>query len=137
VILVVEDSPEDEALILQALVAGSLGPVMVLRDGGSALEYLLGAAGPVPDVVLLDMNLPGMKGPEVLRQIRASPQVRHVPVVIFTSSARVGEVERSYELGANSFVVKPRDPSRFGEAIRAIARYWMELNRAAGSAGAT
>jgi two-component system response regulator len=128
VILVVEDSPEDEALIRRALAECA---VVVLRDGKAALEYLLGGDGPLPDVVLLDMNLPGVKGPEVVRQIRASPRARHVPVVMLTSSAKKGDVARIYELGANSFVVKPRDAGRFTETIRALARYWVELNRVA------
>ena len=131
-ILVVEDSPDDEALMVRALKEASLGPVAVTRDGAEALDYLRAAGDetrPVPDVVLLDMNLPLVKGLDVLRQIRAAPRTRHVPVVILTSSARAGDVTRGYELGANSFVGKPRDPLRFAEAVRAIARYWLELNR--------
>jgi two-component system response regulator len=139
VILVVEDSPDDEALMVRALAESSIGPVAVIRDGAEALAYLLAsgeAARPVPDVVLLDINLPRVKGLEVLRQLRASPRTRHVPVVILTSSEKSNEVARSYELGANSFVGKPRDPTQFVDAIRTIARYWIGLNRAdRGAAG--
>jgi two-component system response regulator len=133
VILVVEDSPDDEALMVRALAESSIGPVAVIRDGAEALAYLLAtgdAARPMPDVVLLDINLPRVKGLDVLRQMRASPRTRHVPVVILTSSEKANEVARSYELGANSFVGKPRDPSQFVDAIRTIARYWIGLNRA-------
>jgi two-component system response regulator len=127
VILVVEDSPEDEALIRRAL--DECGEVIVVRDGKAALEVLLAGDRPLPEVVLLDMNLPGIKGPEVLKKMRASPRARHVPVVILTSSAKTTDVARTYELGANSFVIKPRDAGRFTETIRALARYWIELNR--------
>jgi two-component system response regulator len=134
VILLVEDSPDDEALMVHALRDSGVGPVAVTRDGAEALAYLLATddqAQPVPDVVLLDMNLPRVKGLDVLRQIRAFPRTRHVPVVIVSSSAKPGDVEHSYELGANSFVGKPHDPSQFADAIRRIARYWIELNRVA------
>jgi two-component system response regulator len=133
-ILLVEDDPDDEALMVRALEQGTVGPFIVARDGAEALAYLLtpGAeARPVPELVLLDMNLPRVKGLDVLRQIRASPRTRHVPVVILTSSGHADDVTRSYELGANSFVGKPADPGRFTEAIREIARYWLRLNRVA------
>jgi two-component system response regulator len=133
VILVVEDSPDDEALIVHALEDSRLGPVTVTHDGAEALEYLraVDQARPLPDVVLLDMNLPRVKGLDVLREIRAAPKTRHVPVVILTSSAKDDDIARSYELGANSFVGKPPDPRRFADAVCAVARYWLRLSRAA------
>jgi two-component system response regulator len=133
-ILVVEDSSEDEALMNRAFEGSNVGPVTFRRDGADALAYLLGnggAPGPLPDLVLLDMNLPRIKGLEVLRRIRAAERTRLVPVVVFTSSAKTDDVARSYELGANSFIGKPRDPDRFADAIRSIARYWIELNQMA------
>jgi two-component system response regulator len=126
-ILLVEDSPDDEALMVRALNQGMIGPFAVTRDGAEALDYLHVT---VPDLILLDMNLPRINGLEVLRQIRASPRTRHVPVVILTSSAHAEDIARSYELGANSLVGKPRDPLRFADAIREIASYWLRLNRA-------
>jgi len=134
-ILLVEDSPDDEALIIRALEQSLAGPVTIARDGAEALDYLLPADGPerpVPDVVLLDLHLPRVKGLDVLRRIRAAPRTRHVPVVILTSSLEAEDVARSYELGANSFVGKPPDPESFVDAIREIARYWLQINRAAG-----
>jgi two-component system response regulator len=133
VILLVEDSPDDEALIVHALENSRLGPVTVMHDGAEALDYLraVDERRPMPDVVLLDMNLPRVKGLDVLRQIRAAPKTRHLPVVILTSSAKDADVTRSYELGANSFVGKPSDPGRFADAVRAVAAYWLTLNRAA------
>jgi two-component system response regulator len=131
-ILLVEDDPHDEALMVHALRQGTLGPFIVAHDGAEALAYLLPTgqeAPPVPDLVLLDMNLPVVKGIDVLRQIRASPRTRHVPVVVLTSSGHDEDVARCYELGANSFVGKPADPGRFSEAVREIARYWLRLNR--------
>jgi two-component system, response regulator len=137
-ILVVEDSPDDEALMMRALGQGRAGPVTVARDGAEALEYLLPVdevERPVPDVVLLDLHLPRVKGFEVLRRIRAEARTRHVPVVILTSSFEQEDVARGYELGANSFVGKPVDPESFVDAIQKIARYWLELNRAARERG--
>jgi CheY-like chemotaxis protein len=130
-ILVVEDSPDDEALMVRALTQGQAGPLTVTRDGAEALAYLATGdpALPTPDVVLLDLHLPKVRGLEVLRQIRASPRTRHVPVVVLTSSGSDTDIERSYELGANSFVGKPSDPTCFADAVRAIARYWLLLNR--------
>jgi two-component system response regulator len=126
-ILLVEDSPDDEALMVRALCQGR-EPLAVTRDGAEALDYLR-TSDEAPQLVLLDVNLPGIKGFEVLRQIRASPRTRHVPVVILTSSAHGEDVARGYELGANSFVAKPRDPGLFADAVREIARYWLGLNR--------
>jgi two-component system response regulator len=127
-ILLVEDSPDDEALMVRALSQDCMGPLAITRDGTEALAWLRTA---LPDLVLLDLNLPGLKGFEVLRQIRASPRTRHLPVVILTSSAHDGDVARSYELGANSFVRKPKDPRSFADTVREIARYWLGLNRGA------
>jgi CheY-like chemotaxis protein len=131
-ILLVEDSPDDEALIVRALEKSLAGPVTVLHDGAQALDYLFPKGGdeaPAPDVVLLDLDLPIVKGLDVLRRIRAAPRTRHLPVVILTSSMEERDVAESYELGANSFVAKPVDPARFTDAIREIARYWLEINR--------
>jgi CheY-like chemotaxis protein len=130
-ILLVEDSPDDEALMVRALSQGMVGPFAVTRDGAEALAFLRAGGEPLPDLVLLDMNLPRVKGLQVLREIRESPRTRHIPVVLMTSSAHTDEIARGYELGANSFVGKPRDPLEFASAIVAVARYWLLINRAA------
>ena len=128
-ILLVEDSPDDEALMVRALEQSSSAGVTVMRDGADAVAWLLSVGGPpFPELVLLDMNLPRVKGIDVLRRIRTLPHLRHVPVVMLTSSAHADEVARSYESGANSCVSKPSDPDRLAQAIRGIARYWLELN---------
>jgi CheY-like chemotaxis protein len=130
-ILVVEDSPDDAGLILQVLEHSRVGPIAITRDGGEAIAYLFAAAAPLPRLVLLDVNLPTVKGFEVLRRIRGSPRTHRVPVVVFTSSLHPHAVARSYDLGANSFVIKPSAPGPFAEVLRAIARYWLGLNQVA------
>jgi CheY-like chemotaxis protein len=131
-ILLVEDDAFDEALALRALANGAGGPIAVARDGAEALDYLLPSSGPeppVPQLVLLDLHLPRVRGLDVLRRLRATERTRRIPVVVLSSSSSEGDVRRSYELGANSFVCKPRDAVHFGEALRTIARYWLHLNR--------
>lgn len=138
VILLVEDNPDDEALTLRALKKNNIqNKVMVARDGVEALDYLF-ARGPhtgrdindLPQIVLLDLKLPKVDGLEVLRQIRATPETRRLPVVLLTSSKEERDIIAGYNLGANSYVRKPVDFAQFSEAVRQLGLYWLVLNEA-------
>jgi two-component system response regulator len=137
VILLVEDNASDEELTLRAFKrSGIANTVVVVRDGAEALDYLFGRggharrdAGEVPAVVLLDLNLPRIGGLEVLRQIRADPRTKTLPVVILTSSAEERDLAGGYAAGANSYIVKPVDFTQFASAVAHLGMYWMVLNR--------
>lgn len=136
-ILLVEDSASDEALALRALEkAHILNQVVVARDGAGALDFLFARgvyaerdASDLPQVVLLDVNLPKIGGLEVLRQIRADQHLRSLPVVILTSSKEDGDILNGYGLGANSYIVKPVDFVQFSDAVRQLGLYWLVLNQ--------
>ncbi len=137
VILLVEDNPDDEELTLRALQKSNiLNPVDVARDGAEALDYLFcrGAHATrdprdLPQVVLLDLKLPKIDGLEVLRELRADPRTKRLPIVILTSSAEEQDVLTGYELGANSYIRKPVDFTQFVEAVRQLGLYWLVLNQ--------
>jgi two-component system response regulator len=130
-ILLVEDNPDDEALTLRALKKSHiLNQVVVARDGLAALDYLFARGDPsqLPQVLLLDLKLPKLDGHEVLRQLRAHPLTKRLPVVILTSSKEDTDLLQSYDSGANSFVQKPVDFAQFTEAVRQLGMYWLVLN---------
>jgi two-component system, response regulator len=137
VILLVEDNASDEELTLRALKKSNIGnKVVVKRDGSAALDYLFAkgaSAGrdttELPQVVLLDLNLPKMGGLEVLRAIRANERTKLLPVVILTSSKEDKDLRGGYESGANSYIVKPVDFTQFAEAVRQLGMYWLVLNQ--------
>jgi two-component system response regulator len=132
----VEDNPDDEALTIRALKKHNIAnDIVVARDGQEALDYLSGEGAfsgrnpaTPPQVVLLDLKLPKIDGLEVLKQIRANPQTRHLPVVVLTSSSEECDIVTSYALGANSYVRKPVDFEQFIEAARQLGLYWLVLN---------
>lgn len=139
-ILLVEDNPKDVELTLAALEKGGLAnPVVVARDGVEALGYLsrCSNAGPdskleaMPAVVLLDIKLPRIDGLEVLERVKADPAMRHIPVVMLTSSREEQDVVRSYGLGVNAFVVKPVGYRDFFNAVRDLGVFWAVLNEPA------
>jgi two-component system response regulator len=138
VILLVEDNADDEALALRAFEKHNLGnDIIVARDGAEAIDILHGSARDdlrVPQVILLDLKLPKIDGLEVLRRIRADQRTRLIPVVVLTSSDEERDLVTSYDLGANSYVVKPVDFSQFVEAVRQLGMYWIVLNSSAGDA---
>ncbi len=135
-ILLIEDNPDDEALTLRAFERNSIrNPVVVKRDGAAALDFLLARGADaerdpaeLPLVVLLDLKLPKVGGLEVLRQVRADPVTRIVPVVVLTSSREEQDLVESYEIGANSYVRKPVDFQEFVAAVRSLGLYWLLLN---------
>ena len=136
VVLLVEDNPDDEALTLRALKKNSIkNDIVVVRDGAEALDYLFGRGqyadrdtSILPQVVLLDLNLPKMDGLSVLKELRASEKTKLLPVVILTSSKEEQDMIRGYGLGANSYVRKPVDFNEFMEAVRNLGLYWLILN---------
>jgi two-component system response regulator len=136
VILLVEDSSIDEELTLRALRKSKItNRVVIARDGADALDYLFirGAhAGrdpkEVPQVVLLDLNLPKIGGHEVLQRIRADERTRLLPVVILTSSKEHKDLLGGYASGANGYVVKPVDFTQFAEAVLQLGTYWLLVN---------
>lgn len=135
-ILLVEDNADDEALTLRALTKSRVAnKVEVVRDGAEALDYLFcrGAYAErdpmdLPQVTLLDLKLPKVDGLEVLRQIRADPRTRMLPVVILTSSKEEQDLIAAYTGGANSYVRKPVDFNQFVESIKQLGLYWLILN---------
>jgi len=135
-ILLVEDDADDELLTRRALKKSNvLNDVVVARDGAEALDYLFASGeyegrdpSAMPQVVLLDLNLPKLDGLEVLGRIRADERTRLLPVVILTSSEEQENVVKGYGLGANSFVKKPVDVGRFHAAVLDLGLYWMVLN---------
>jgi two-component system response regulator len=138
VILLVEDNPDDELLTLRAFQQSHIrNELIVARSGLEALDWLLargehaGRAPGLPQVVLLDLNMPKVNGLEVLRAIRADETTKRLPVVILTSSTEEQDLIRSYDLGANSYVKKPVDFGQFLEAVRELGLYWLVLNEVA------
>jgi CheY-like chemotaxis protein len=135
VILLVEDNPDDEALTLRAFAKNNIGNrIVVVRDGAEALDWLFKRGkhaqrpDPDPQIVLLDLKLPKVDGLEVLRQLRADPRTKLLPVVILTSSKEESDLLRGYELRANSYIRKPVDFAHFVESVREIGLYWLVLN---------
>ena len=140
VILLVEDNPDDEELTRLALSeSGVSGSLVVARDGAAALDYLARPAGPapgagpgkdsaLPQLVLLDLKLPKVDGLEVLRRLRADARTALLPVVILTSSDEEQDLLSGYRLGANSYVRKPVDFSKFTDVVRQLGEYWLSLN---------
>lgn len=131
-ILLVEDNESDLELTLRALQKVNLAnKVLAVRDGAEALDYLFAPGSVPPRVVLLDLKLPKVDGTEVLRRIKSDPRTALVPVVVLTSSAEERDRLATYQLGANSFIVKPVEFDSFSRAVAEIGMYWMLLNRTA------
>jgi len=132
-ILLVEDNPMDVDLTLEAFKEqGVVNPVTVCRDGEEALQYLAdhgSAADPLlPALVLLDLHLPKVDGIEVLRHARQDAVWKRVPVVVLTTSRERADVAGAYQLGVNSYLVKPIDSVAFADVVEAIKVYWLVMN---------
>jgi CheY-like chemotaxis protein len=134
-ILLVEDSPKDVQLTLAALEEHNLAnEVVVARDGVEALDYLhrrgtcAGRPDELPAVVLLDLKLPKVDGLEVLREMKADPRLKMVPVVMLTSSREEQDLVRSYQLGVSAYVVKPVDFQRFLTTVKELGLFWAVIN---------
>ena len=135
-ILFVEDNRMDVELTLDAFKEARLGnTIHVSENGQEALDYLFGRDKytdrnlyPLPDIVLLDLKMPGIDGFEVLRQIKESPLLKRIPAIILTSSREEGDRALSYDIGANSYLVKPITFDGFLEVVKQIDQYWILLN---------
>jgi CheY-like chemotaxis protein len=135
-ILLVEDNQMDVELTLDAFQEARLtNTIHVSRNGQEALDYLFGKgkysdpqSRVLPDLVLLDLKMPGIDGFEVLRQIKNTAGLKRLPVIILTSSKEEGDRAMSYEIGANSYLVKPVSFEGFLAVVRSIGDYWLTLN---------
>ncbi len=136
-ILLVEDDPQDVELTLRAFRSENVpSRIEVVRDGEEALDYLFcrgdytaRSSDHPPTLVLLDLKLPKIGGLQVLRELKASAQCRSIPVIMLTSSGEQRDIAESYKLGVNSYIQKPVDITEFRKAIRALALYWLVVNR--------
>ena len=137
-ILLAEDDPDHVTLILRAFRKGALvNPIFVVRDGEEVVQYLRGVGKfenrdeyPLPSLLLLDLRMPKMNGFEVLDWIRHHPYFSRLRVVVLTTSEDIREVNRAYQLGANSFLVKPTDLGGFTAIANAIQGHWLWLSKA-------
>lgn len=137
-ILLVEDNPDDAELIRHAFrKAGITNPLPVVQDGDEAIDYLLGRGDyadrrlfPVPRLILLDLKLPRRSGIEVLLTIRSTEAVRHLPVVVLTSSNQEGDIRKAYDAGANAYLVKPIGEGALVTVVRSLDAFWIRLNNA-------
>lgn len=137
IILLVEDNENDEILTLRALKNSNiLNEVVVTRDGEEAMDYLCGTGKfadhphrKLPVLVLLDIKLPKVSGIEVFRAIRSNEKTKLLSVVMLTSSNQEKDIIESYNLGVNSYVVKPVDFGQFNDAVKQLGLYWLLLNQ--------
>ena len=135
-ILLVEDNPADAELTLRALRKNNLANnVTWVKDGAEALDFVYRRGAHAarqnnhPRLILLDLKLPKVDGIEVLRQLKSDEHTKTIPIVVLTSSAEESDVVKSYQLGVNSYIVKPVDFERFGETVAKAGLYWMLMNR--------
>jgi len=135
-ILLVEDNPMDVELIIDAFKEARLrNKIQVAGNGKQALEFLFGQGNyvdrkqyPLPDIVLLDLKMPGIDGHEVLRRIKSTDKLKRIPVIILTSSRDEGDRAMSYDNGANSYLVKPVSFEEFLNVVKQVSSYWLTLN---------
>ncbi|MFW6058796.1 MAG: response regulator [Phycisphaeraceae bacterium] len=134
-ILMADDDAEDRLLTQQALRRHHLADdVRFVTDGQELMEYLhregayaAPADAPRPGLILLDLNMPRKDGRAALREIKGDARLRHIPVLVMTSSSREGDVLRSYQLGVSSFITKPASFDALVDAMQVIGRYWLEI----------
>jgi CheY-like chemotaxis protein len=134
-ILMADDDPEDRLLVLDAWeesrVANSLSFV---EDGEELMDYLYRQGKydslngkPLPDLILLDLNMPKKDGREALKEIKADPKLRRIPVIVLTTSKEEADILKTYDLGANSFIKKPVTFESLVEVVRTLAKYWFQI----------
>lgn len=136
-ILLVEDNPNDVKLALHAFKTNKLAnSVHVVRDGAEALEFIFCTDRYAdrrienqPNVILLDLKLPLVDGIEVLRRVKNHPSTRSIPIVVMTASREECDIVESYQLGVNSYIVKPVDFDRFTDVMQKLGFYWLLLNQ--------
>ena len=136
-ILLVEDNPQDLELTLRALQKANVSNrIEVARDGAEALDFVFGEGEHAgrkiedgPRLILLDLKLPKIDGLQVLKRIKGDPRTRTIPVVVLTSSKEQRDVVESYQLGVNSYIVKPVNFEGFAQAVKDLGFYWLLLNQ--------
>ena len=136
-ILLVEDNPYDAELTLRALRKNDIThAISHVEDGLEALDFIFArgkfshrTTHPLPSLVLLDLKLPRVDGFEVLRELKSNSTTKSIPVVVLTSSNEMQDIQASYDLGANSYIVKPVQYNKFLEAVKHLQLYWMDLNQ--------
>jgi len=136
-IILIEDNIDDATLVIRALKKNNLANKLVhLKDGAEGLEFFFGKDDKgtteldnlAPRVVLLDLKMPKLNGMEVLAKVKSDPRTKAIPVVVLTSSAEDPDIKKCYELGANSYIVKPVEFDNFSKAVSDLGLYWMILN---------
>ncbi len=135
-ILLVEDNKMDVVLTLDAFREAHLAnKIHVVNNGEEALQYIFGEGKfsnrkvyTMPNLILLDLKMPGIDGFEVLKRIKNTPEIKRIPVIILTSSKEEGDLSMGYDLGANSYLVKPVSFEGFLEVVRKVTDYWITLN---------
>ncbi|MBI4962384.1 MAG: response regulator [Desulfomonile tiedjei] len=131
-ILLVEDNPVDVMMTREAFTSGRVcNNLHVAEDGEEAMDFLYRrgkySSAPSPEIILLDLNLPRKDGREVLAEIKADPSLRHIPVIILTTSADETDIWKSYELQANCFITKPVNLEQFTQALECVGDFWFTL----------
>jgi CheY-like chemotaxis protein len=134
-ILLADDDEDDCMLAREALVESRLASELhVVKDGEELMDYLYHRgkyvnpnSSPRPGLILLDLNMPKKDGREALREIKADPQLRQIPVIVLTTSKAEEDIYRTYNLGANSFIIKPMNFASLVEVMRTIGKYWFEI----------
>jgi chemotaxis family two-component system response regulator Rcp1 len=131
-ILLVEDNPVDVMMTREAFANGRIcNNLHVVEDGEEAVDFLYKrgkySSAPLPDVILLDLNLPRKDGREVLAEIKADPSLQHIPVIILTTSESEEDIWNSYELHANCFITKPVDMEQFTRILECIGDFWFAV----------
>lgn len=136
-LLLVEDSEEDSMFFVHALEEAKLSPhIRIARDGAEALSLIFGAGNPDdavpairPKLIVLDLKLPKVGGLELLRRLKTNPHTRAIPAVVLSSSQEKRDLAESYQLGVNSYLVKPMDFDEFTALVQLIGRYWLQCNQ--------
>jgi CheY-like chemotaxis protein len=136
-ILYAEDDKDDAYFMERAFnQAGLANELIIVPDGEQVQDYLRGAGKfterdryPLPCLVLLDLNMPGLSGLEILKWIRTHPAVSTIPVVVLTSSSHASDIHRAYAQGVNAYLVKPAHPEKLVDVLKTINAFWLELNQ--------
>jgi two-component system response regulator len=136
-IILVEDNQDDARLTIRALSKSNLANNLIhLQDGAEAIDFIFGEGiyegkgiENTPNVILLDLKMPKVNGMEVLARVKSDPKTSSIPVVILTSSAEDPDIKKCYELGANSYIVKPVEFDNFSKTVADLGFYWMLLNK--------
>ncbi|HVJ62887.1 MAG TPA: response regulator [Tahibacter sp.] len=133
-VLMADDDPDDRRLAIDAFRAAQLSnPLHFVEDGAALLDYLnrrdryTDTAHPLPGLILLDLNMPRVDGREALQEIKSDPLLRHIPIIVLTTSAAEEDIARSYRAGCNSFIQKPVSFSAFVEIVSTLGRYWFSV----------